>query len=115
MLLIWAVAAGAVSVGWSGYVVGLIEHTFHMDIPDLLTRGPFDGGVVNLPPADHDPNGPNKHRLRSCGVPGPGVEVRIVDNDTGEIIAKANDELTEVLLKKLQNLLKPVNSLIKQN
>ena len=40
------------------------------------------GAVVNLPPADHDPNGPNKHRLRSCGVPGPGVEVRIVDTDT---------------------------------
>jgi long-chain acyl-CoA synthetase len=29
-------------------------------------------------------NGPNKHRLRSCGIPGPGVEVRIVDNDTGK-------------------------------
>lgn len=41
------------------------------------------GAVVNLPPSDHDPNGPNKHRLRSCGLPGPGVEVRIVDNDAG--------------------------------
>ncbi|HEX7873469.1 MAG TPA: amino acid permease, partial [Sphingobium sp.] len=49
LILEYAVAAGAVSVGWSGYVVGLIEHTFHLDIPDLLTRGPFDGGVVNLP------------------------------------------------------------------
>ncbi len=42
------------------------------------------GAVVNLPPADHDPYGPNKHRLRSCGLPGPGVEVRIVDGATGE-------------------------------
>ena len=41
------------------------------------------GGIVNLPPADHDPTGPNRHRLRSCGRPGPGVEVRIVDPDTG--------------------------------
>ncbi|KQM97802.1 amino acid permease [Sphingobium sp. Leaf26] len=49
LILEYAVAAGAVSVGWSGYVVGLIEHTFHLDIPDLLTRGPFDGGMVNLP------------------------------------------------------------------
>ena len=40
------------------------------------------GTVVNLPPEDHDPDGPNKHRLRSCGVPGPGVELRIVDTDT---------------------------------
>ncbi|MGD9996134.1 MAG: long-chain-fatty-acid--CoA ligase [Ilumatobacteraceae bacterium] len=40
------------------------------------------GAVVNLPPADHDPDGPNRHRLRSCGLPGPGVEVRVVDTDT---------------------------------
>ena len=41
------------------------------------------GAVVNLAPADHDVSGPNRHRLRSCGLPGPGVEIRIVDNDTG--------------------------------
>jgi long-chain acyl-CoA synthetase len=40
------------------------------------------GAVVNLSPEDHDVNGPNRHRLRSCGLPGPGVEVRIVDTDT---------------------------------
>ncbi len=39
------------------------------------------GAVVNLPPEDHDPDGPNRHRLRSCGLPGPGVELRIVDTD----------------------------------
>lgn len=49
LILEYAVAAGAVSVGWSGYVVGLIENAFHMDIPDLLVRGPYDGGLVNLP------------------------------------------------------------------
>jgi long-chain acyl-CoA synthetase len=40
------------------------------------------GAIINLPPSDHDPKGPNRHRLRSCGVPGPGVELRIVDTDT---------------------------------
>lgn len=40
------------------------------------------GAVVNLSPADHDVDGPNRHRLRSCGLPGPGVEIRIVDTDT---------------------------------
>ena len=40
------------------------------------------GTVVNLPPEDHDLSGPNTHRLRSCGVAGPGVELRIVDVDT---------------------------------
>ncbi len=49
LILEYAVAAGAVSVGWSGYVVGLIENAFGLDIPDLLVRGPFDGGMVNLP------------------------------------------------------------------
>ncbi|MGA9275350.1 long-chain-fatty-acid--CoA ligase [Ilumatobacter sp.] len=39
------------------------------------------GAVVNLPPEDHDPTGPNRHRLRSCGLAGPGVEVRIVGDD----------------------------------
>ena len=49
LILEYAVAAGAVSVGWSGYVVGLIENAFTIDIPDMLVRGPYDGGVVNLP------------------------------------------------------------------
>ena len=39
------------------------------------------GAIVNLPPEDHDLDGPNRHRLRSCGVAGPGVELRIVDPD----------------------------------
>jgi long-chain acyl-CoA synthetase len=42
------------------------------------------GAVVNLAPEDHDPDGPNKHRLRSCGKPGPGVGVRVVDSSTGK-------------------------------
>ena len=49
LILEYAVAAGAVSVGWSGYVVGLVENAFHIDIPDMLVRGPYDGGVINLP------------------------------------------------------------------
>ncbi|MEP6784833.1 MAG: amino acid permease [Sphingomonadales bacterium] len=49
LILEYAVAAGAVSVGWSGYVVGLIEHAAGIDIPNAFVRGPFDGGLVNLP------------------------------------------------------------------
>src|SRR5688500_2164788 len=49
LILEYAVAAGAVSVGWSGYVVGLIENAFSIDIPDTLVRGPYDGGLINLP------------------------------------------------------------------
>jgi long-chain acyl-CoA synthetase len=45
------------------------------------------GAIVNLSPEDHDLDGPNRHRLRSCGTPGPGVELRIVDPDTLEDVS----------------------------
>jgi long-chain acyl-CoA synthetase len=37
------------------------------------------GGVVQLDPADHDPDGPREHLLRSAGKPMPWVELRVVD------------------------------------
>jgi DNA-directed RNA polymerase subunit beta len=46
-----------------------------------------------------------RHRLRqrAGGLPGrPRAGRNMVDADTGEIVAKANDELTEALLKKLR-------------
>jgi long-chain acyl-CoA synthetase len=58
------------------------------------------GAVINLAPHDHDPDGPNKHRLRSCGLPGPGVEVKIVDNDTGESLAAG--EVGEIWIRSAQ-------------
>jgi len=42
------------------------------------------GGVVQLDPQDHDPDGPREHLLRSAGRPLPWVELRIVDPATGE-------------------------------
>ena len=55
------------------------------------------GAVVNLPPEDHDPSGPNRHRLRSCGLPGPGTEVKIVDPDTGRQCEQG--EVGEILIR----------------
>jgi Amino acid transporters len=49
LILEYAVAASAVSVGWSNYFVGLVERSFSIDIPDALTRGPAVGGLINLP------------------------------------------------------------------
>jgi APA family basic amino acid/polyamine antiporter len=51
LILEYAIAAGAVSVGWSGYVVGLAESVLHIHVPHELVRGPLDGGLVNLPAA----------------------------------------------------------------
>ncbi len=58
------------------------------------------GAVVNLAPEDHDVSGPNRHRLRSCGTPGPGVELRIVDNDTGGDTAQG--EVGEIWVRSRQ-------------
>lgn len=61
LILEYAVAASAVSVGWSGYVLGLIEQGLGFDFPDLLSAGPtwsmngfiptpdFSAGIVNIP------------------------------------------------------------------
>jgi long-chain acyl-CoA synthetase len=53
------------------------------------------GTIVYLPPQDHDPKG--NVRMRSAGVPMPGVEIRIVDangavlgpNQIGEICTRS--------------------------
>jgi basic amino acid/polyamine antiporter, APA family len=49
LVLEYAVAAGAVSVGWSGYFVGLLENLAGIEIPMALTAGPSQGGIINLP------------------------------------------------------------------
>jgi acyl-CoA synthetase (AMP-forming)/AMP-acid ligase II len=41
------------------------------------------GTVITLAPEDHDPDGPNPARLRSCGKPLPWVELALVDPATG--------------------------------
>lgn len=60
------------------------------------------GAVVNLPPEDHDPNGPNTHRLRSCGLPGPAVDLRIVDREGGDV---PTGEVGEIWIRSRQNML----------
>src|SRR5258708_35324614 len=49
LVLEYAVAASAVSVGWSGYIVGLLANLPHpIVIPPELAAGPYAGGGVNL-------------------------------------------------------------------
>ena len=42
------------------------------------------GAIVTLTPEDHDPHGPDAHRLRAAGRPIPGTELRVVSPETGE-------------------------------
>lgn len=56
LVLEYAIAAGAVSVGWSGYMNGLLMHTDlfglvepgALALPEWLRSGPYDGGTFNL-------------------------------------------------------------------
>jgi APA family basic amino acid/polyamine antiporter len=47
LVLEYAIAAGAVSVGWSGYMNGLLSHA-GFSLPRFLQSGPMDGGAFNL-------------------------------------------------------------------
>jgi APA family basic amino acid/polyamine antiporter len=47
LVLEYAVAAGAVAVGWSGYMNGLLISA-GMPLPEFLRTGPMDGGAFNL-------------------------------------------------------------------
>jgi APA family basic amino acid/polyamine antiporter len=56
LVLEYAVAAGAVAVGWSGYFTGMLAHLNdywsvlpNIVIPPELASGPSVGGVINLP------------------------------------------------------------------
>jgi len=48
LILEYAVAASAVSVGWSGYFIGLLQ-SWGITLPHAIAVGPYAGGIVNLP------------------------------------------------------------------
>jgi APA family basic amino acid/polyamine antiporter len=48
LVLEYAVGAGAVAVGWSGYMVGILDAA-GIHLPMSLTKAPLEGGIVNLP------------------------------------------------------------------
>jgi len=47
LVLEYAVAAGAVAVGWSGYANGWLAYV-GISLPAALKTGPYDGGLFNL-------------------------------------------------------------------
>jgi len=49
LVLEYAVAAGAVAVGWSGYFTGLLREFLGIDLGTVWTAGPIDGGLFNVP------------------------------------------------------------------
>jgi long-chain acyl-CoA synthetase len=76
--------------------------TFGCDFLQAYGMTETSGGCVFLPPEDHDPDGPNRHRLRAAGLPGPGTEVRVVD---AELAPVPVGEVGEVVVRTPQNML----------
>jgi APA family basic amino acid/polyamine antiporter len=48
LVLEYAVSAAAVASGWSGYFTGIFK-TLGAPLPEVLTKVPADGGLINLP------------------------------------------------------------------
>ena len=57
-----------------------------------------NGTVTILDPQDHHPS---KNKLRSCGKPGPGVEIKIVDESGNKV---STGEVGEILIKSATNM-----------
>ncbi|OGT41087.1 MAG: amino acid permease [Gammaproteobacteria bacterium RIFCSPHIGHO2_12_FULL_37_34] len=47
LLLEYAMSVSTVAIGWAGYVNNLL-HAMHIYIPEIITKNPFDGGIINL-------------------------------------------------------------------
>ena len=62
--------------------------TFRCSLYGVYGLTETTGGVMQLDPADHQPEGPREHLLRSAGKPFPWVEMRVVDPATGEDVAR---------------------------
>ncbi|MCC6528644.1 MAG: amino acid permease [Pseudomonadales bacterium] len=50
LILEYGVASAAVAIGWSGYFLQL-STAMGLDLPELLTKAPHEGGWINLPAA----------------------------------------------------------------
>ena len=71
--------------------------TFQCSLYGIYGLTESTGGVVQLDPEDHDPDGSREHLLRSAGRPLPWVELRIADPATGEELGSG--EIGEVWLR----------------
>jgi long-chain acyl-CoA synthetase len=80
-----AIAYGASPITTPVLIASL--ETFRCDFYGIYGLTESTGGVIQLDPADHDPDGPRRHLLRSAGRPLPWVELRIADPDSGAELA----------------------------
>ncbi|MFM2200710.1 MAG: hypothetical protein RL769_765, partial [Pseudomonadota bacterium] len=48
LILEYGIGASTVASGWSGYMTGILKSA-NINIPEYLTKTPFEGGIINLP------------------------------------------------------------------
>jgi long-chain acyl-CoA synthetase len=90
-----SIAYGASPVTTPVLVAAL--RTFRCSFYGIYGLTETTGGIVQLDPADHDPEGPRQHLLRSAGRPLPWVELRIADPRTGTVLTAG--EIGEVWVR----------------
>jgi long-chain acyl-CoA synthetase len=78
----------------------LLPHTAFHQVYGLTET---TGAITALPPEDHDPDGPNVHRLASAGLPNEGTEIKIVDPATLADVPAG--QVGEIIVKSPQNML----------
>jgi long-chain acyl-CoA synthetase len=76
-----AIAYGASPITTSGLEAAL--RTFRAPLFGIYGLTETTGAITQLDPADHDPDGPRQHLLRSAGRPYPWVKLRICDPASG--------------------------------
>jgi long-chain acyl-CoA synthetase len=77
-------------------------NTFGCDFVQVYGLTETTGGIVQLAPGDHDPQGPRAHLLRSAGRPFPWVELKVVDPASGE--DRGPGEVGELWTRSVQNM-----------
>ena len=74
--------------------------TFKCEFCQVYGLTETTGVVTMLMHEDHDLTGPKKHLLRSCGKSAKGVDLRIIDNDTGRAVGVG--EVGEIQVRSQQ-------------
>jgi long-chain acyl-CoA synthetase len=77
--------------------------TFKCEFCQVYGMTETTGAFSQLDPADHDPNGPRAHLLRSAGRPYPWAEAKVMDLERGTECAVG--EVGEVWTRSTQNML----------
>jgi long-chain acyl-CoA synthetase len=90
-----------ISYGASPAPIDLVRNAikaFGCELAQVYGLTETSGAITYLPPEDHD----NPERLKSCGKPMAGIEMRVVDANGKDV---PTDEVGEIITRSPQNML----------